>query len=73
MDSELSLRDREQYFLSIGALFLELVSLAKDCGFPPSVVAAAVVQRIEPVVLYVKCRLLKVTCSQVKCLAVFLG
>ena len=38
------------------APFLELVSLAKDCGFPP-VVAEAVVQRIEPVVLYA-CELL---------------
>ena len=53
IDRDLSFRDRLGYLLRVGrALFSKLFLLLKHTGFSPPVLAAAVTERIEPVVLY---------------------
>ena len=49
----LTLNKQEAFVLNVGkALFMELLNMSNECGFPPPVVAVAVAQRVEPVILY---------------------
>ena len=53
LDKQLSFDSRSKQLLKIGAaLFEELTVVAQQSGLPPPVQAAAVVERIEPVILY---------------------
>ena len=53
VDSQFSFVKRSKQILQIGkALFEELTLLIKEAGLPPPVHAAAVTERVEPVVLY---------------------
>ena len=51
IDEHLTLNNQEAFVLNVGkALFVELINMSNECGFPPPVVAVAVVQRVEPVI-----------------------
>ena len=53
IDEHLTLNNQEAFVLNVGkALFVELLNMSNECGFPPPVVAVAVAQRVEPVILY---------------------
>ena len=53
IDSQLSFAKRAKQTVQIGkALFEELSLLMREMGLPPPVHAAAVIERVEPVVLY---------------------
>ena len=53
LERGLSLEMRLAHILKVGnALFQELMTMAKQAGFPPPVLAVAITERVEPVILY---------------------